>query len=185
VGTLVLLAALGFGAVQVVRCAGDGGGSVTTAGETVTVYATRETRVRPEASGTGNEPLGLVERGDRLRGSWTTGLDGRSRWLSVSEGRHEGAYVWGANLTGAAPPRLAEVVDAEWTIRTAGQVLDAPKRGAAVLGDVAAGRKLRVTGRVNDDWVEIARNGGGVAYADATLFETPSGKTAAHGEEQT
>ena len=179
-GGLVLMAALGLAAFQLTRCAA-GEGAITSADDRVTVYASRETRVRPEPV-TGNTPLGLVARSDRLSGEWTTGKDGRSRWLRVAEGRYDGAYVWGANLATDAPPRLRETIDADWRVRTAGPVRAAPRTSAEPLTEVEAGQSLRVAGRVNDDWVEVLRSGGGVGYAAADLFETPSGSGVGGGE---
>jgi hypothetical protein len=183
IGTLVLLALLGFGAVRVVRCAGEDG-PVTAARDTVIMYATRETRIRPEPV-TGNKPLSTAARGDRLVGEWTVGTDGRSRWLQLTQGRNTGGYAWGVNLAERAPPRLSEVVSAEWRTQAAGRLLAAPKVDADVLAEIGEGQRLRVAGRVGDDWVEIVRSGGGVGYAEATLFETPSGVEAAPAEEET
>jgi hypothetical protein len=123
---------------------------------------------------TGNTPLGVVGRGDRLKGEWTTGRDGRSRWLRVTDGRYDGAFVWGANLATAAPPRLKQSVEADWRVQKGGPVRAAPQATAETLTDVQAGQSLRVAGRVDDDWVEVLRTGGGVGYAASDMFGTAS-----------
>lgn len=141
-------------------------------GTATTQYVARETRVRLEPTAQGNAPVGSLSRGDRVQGVWVDGVDGRSRWLRITDGAHTGAFVWGANLVAEQPPALRTMIREEQIAATSGLVLSGPRPDANVLGRVEPGQSFTVVGRTGSGWMEVARDAGGVGYVDAAVFET-------------
>ncbi len=143
---------------------GGDGASAPAAGATVRTYVTRETRIRISPTADGNNPVASLDRGDRLTGVWTTGADGTTPWLRITEGRHSGRYAWGANLAADPPPPLTRSIDADLTTLSSATLRASPAADAAPLTEVAAGVTLRVAGELATGWYEIRRPAGGVGY---------------------
>jgi hypothetical protein len=166
---LVVLAVI-FGAL---RSTGGGEGDIVVdEAAPVSMFATRETRVRVEPRSSGPAPLASLSRGDAVSGTWVDGAGG-GRWLQLTEGPHQGAYVWGANLLGERPPALAEMIRSTAEVVTAGHVLSAPRPDANILNEVSPGQRLEVVGRTETGWLEITRKSGGVGYVSDTVFTSP------------
>lgn len=66
------------------------------AGETL--YVLRQTNMRDRPTSQGSAILRSWTRGDRVTGTWVTGVDPTTRWLRVEQPRGVPGYIWEGNL---------------------------------------------------------------------------------------
>ncbi|MBN8527614.1 MAG: hypothetical protein J0M36_00085 [Caulobacterales bacterium] len=132
----------------------------------VTLYVTRQTNVRPDVRA---REIGTVERGEVLRGVIQGGGDG-DRWLRVSEGPHQGRWVWAGNLSPSPRPALIERLDGAHQVLRPGVLRREGQDGRFVEHGVQIGDRLTLLAYVADDQVEVQMEGGGVGYLPAQVF---------------
>jgi len=152
-----------------VKCAGAGPAPSPVkppAPVVVTLYVTRQTNVRPDIQA---REIGTVERGEVLRGVIQGGGDG-DRWLRVSEGPHQGRWVWAGNLSPNPRPALIEWLDGAHQVLRPGVLRREGQDGQFVEQDVQIGDRLTLLAYVADDQVEVQMEGGGVGYLPAQVF---------------
>ncbi len=138
-------------------------------GAQLTVYVTRPVNVRAGA-GPGFNGIAQLDRGTVLHGAWTTGSDGQTRWLQISDGTYQGDYAWGRNLSASEPPALSDGLAGNQVARVAGDIHAAPDETSTVVGSIAAGEAVSVAG-VTGSWAEVLlQRNGGVGYLPRSTF---------------
>lgn len=164
-GVAAVLAAVFF---LLVKCTGVGPTTDVKppAPVVVTLYVTRQTNVRPDVNA---REVGTVERGDILRGV-VQGGDGGDRWLRVSDGPHQGRWVWAGNLSPNPRPALIERLDGVQQVLRPGVLRREGQDGRFVEQAVQIGDRLTLLAYVAGDQVEVQMDGGGVGYLPAQVF---------------
>lgn len=156
----------------VVRCVGGLGDGSEQRGarDLVTVYAVRDVNTRRAASRSA-DLAGELDRGAQIRGRWVEG--GAERWLAISGGTNDGAFVWAGNLSESRPPTLRGSPQT-LAVRQAGTIHAAPDEGALSLQTVAEGQTLNTIGTTDTGWVEVTVSGAGVGYIPDFVFSAPA-----------
>jgi hypothetical protein len=150
------------------------GGS--SAGDTQTVYVTRQVNLRPSPSSE-NTPSGSLDRGVSISGVWN---DPSKTWFQITSGDHQGAYVWGMDLANRPRPDLAARIGASQSTIGPSTERHEPDDTAPLERELAAGQNVYVIGRLASGWWEIANKGaaaatiGGVGYLPPAAFEAPA-----------
>lgn len=152
------------------QCAGGGlskNGATSPEPVVVTLYVTRQTNVRPDVKAA---EIGTVERGDVVRGVIQGAGDG-DQWLQVSEGPHQGRWIWAGNLSPNPRPTLIERLDGSLVRALRPGVLRREGRdGRFTDHAVRVGDGLALLAYVAGDQVEVQMDGGGVGYVSAEVF---------------
>ncbi|HEX8579056.1 MAG TPA: SH3 domain-containing protein [Allosphingosinicella sp.] len=134
-------------------------------GQEASYWANREVRARQLPS-TSSKALGSLKRGDLIRAVQVRGPTGAGDWVRIEGGEFAGGYVWAANLSQTARPELASE-DAETKTIASGKALYAePDLAAPQLQSLAPGAQVKVVGKTQNGWWEIALAGGGVGYLE-------------------
>lgn len=150
------------------KCAGAGPttGVKPPAPVVAILYVTRQTNVRPDVKA---PEIGTVERGDVLRGV-IQGVGDGDRWLQVSQGPHQGRWVWAGNLSPNPRPELIERLDDAHQALRPGVLRREGQDGRFVEQAVRVGDRLTLLAYVAGDQVEVQMDGGGVGYLPAQVF---------------
>jgi len=70
-----------------------------------TQYATRLTHIRNGPTSLGTVVLGDIQAGEAVSGIWVMGHDGVTKWLRITRPDGSAGFLWGSNLSPAAPSR--------------------------------------------------------------------------------
>ncbi len=136
------------------------------------MFARAHANVRDRATSIGTNIVTTVERGEVLSGKVILGEDGTSSWLKLSDGR---GFLGISNLSANAPPPLSKSLNGKiWTSNDRHDIFAEPDRAASILGQLANGNKITLSGVTKGDWLEIKMPKGGVGYlpdANALLAE--------------
>ena len=132
-------------------------------------YAVRPVNVRSQPSAQTGGVLGRLDRGEAVVGVLDETGPSPGRFLRITEGEHQDAFVWTTNLSADARPNLS---GGERRVGTtsATTLRAAPRDDAASVQTISAGKVLTVVGDVDDAWAEVALQAGGVAYAKRAVL---------------
>ena len=124
-------------------------------------YAVRIARLRSSMTTEADNIVGSVGRGEEVKGSIETGLDGKTSWLNTGD---KGPYVAVVNLSEKSPPPLDLAVELSLETENGTVLYSAPgdETGFSV-ATIPAGAMLKISG-VIDGWFEVMLSKGGVGY---------------------
>jgi hypothetical protein len=136
------------------------------------MFARAHANVRDRETSIGTNIVTTVERGEVLSGKIILGEDGTSSWLKLADGR---GFIGISNLSANAPPPLSKSLNGKiWSSTDRHDIFAEPDRAANILGQLAIGNKVTLSGVTKGDWLEIKMPKGGVGYlpeANALLTE--------------
>lgn len=125
-------------------------------------YAAADAIIRTRATKYDSPQKGIIPRGQQISGYVETGVDGKSRWLRLRDGR---GYVGMVNLTSTARPALAFRLDnRKWYMEAANTLYESPSEGGNVLAQLPVNEEVVLAGVTDNGFAEVKRSSGGVGY---------------------
>jgi hypothetical protein len=121
-------------------------------------------RNRPTALGK-SRVIAKLLRGSRLSGALQPGIDKRTRWFRLADGR---GYVSAVNLSDVPPPKLAQSYNGKrWYPGGAIAIRALPDTASAVVSTTREGAPLIVSGITDSNFAEVKLPNGGVGFVPA------------------
>lgn len=125
-------------------------------------FAMTDANIRDKPSLSGSNILGKLPRGSQVTGVVQSGSDGKTGWLTLSDGN---GFVALVNLSQFKPPVLAKTLnDQIWIADGLLDMWATPLPDSILLERIRPGEKLTLAGVTADNFLEVKLTGGGYGY---------------------
>jgi uncharacterized protein YgiM (DUF1202 family) len=135
----------------------------------ITRYVNRgDASVRSGSSGK-DQVVGMLQRGEEVHGVWVPSKAGY-QWLRLTDGAHEGGYVFGRSLSADPPQACSETLERDTEALHDAQIYSEANPSSLAIGSIKAHQSVFAACRIAADWIEIRLVRGGVGYMLASAF---------------